>query len=258
MKTIRIFQPLAARPARVYKALTDPVDLSAWHADVVRGRVQEGRTLELAWPKLGADLSLSVEKLVPGKLVRLSSPLGALELSVVAGGVELTHTAPFDEDALAGTESSWRVTLSILGNYLTRHVDRRRHVHWSVAEARASVELCHVYFSDARLLPSWLGTPEASIGPTNSTFNLALANGRRARGSVLSHTPSRDLALRWGETDDSVLVFRTLPSPNGPDLRLLLVGWSRWSELPDAPEICAELDRAVDRLRLRLESVARA
>ena len=258
MKTIRLFQPLPARAPRVWKALTDPRDLAAWHADVVRGRVEVGRTLELEWPKLGAALSLEIERVVPGRQLAMSSPLGTLELSIVKGGLELCHTSTFDEDALAGTESSWRVTLAILANYLTRHIDRRRHVHWAMVRARANVELCHAYFTDRHLLSSWLGGADASIGPTNSLVELKLGNGRRARGPVLSHTEGRDLAIRWGEADDSVLVLRTLPAPEEPGFRYLLLGWSRWSELPYAEAISEELDAAVARLGRRLDSIALA
>lgn len=258
MKTIRIFQPLPARSPRVFQALTDPRDLAAWHADVVRGRVEVGRTLELEWPKLGAALSLEVQRVVPGRQVALTSPLGSVELSVVKGGLELCHTGSFDDDTLAGTESSWRVTLAILSTYLTRHVDRRRHVHWAMARARASVELCHAYFTDTHLLSTWLGTAEGPIGPVTSLVGLTLANGRRARGPVLAHTEGRDVAIRWGEADDSVLVMRTLPAPDEPGFRYVLLGWSRWSELPDAKEIAGELDAAISRLGRRLDSIARA
>lgn len=115
MRTIKIFQPLTARPARIFQALTDVNDLAGWHADVVRGRTEPGRTLELEWPRLGARLPLEVVQVIAGRKVIFAGALGKLELSVVNGGVELCHTAPFmDEDSYAGTESSWRLTLATL------------------------------------------------------------------------------------------------------------------------------------------------
>jgi hypothetical protein len=45
-----------------------------------------------------------------------------------------------------------------------------------------------------------------------------------------------------------VITFRTLPSPTGPDERLLVVSWSRWSELENAELIAGELDGALARL----------
>jgi uncharacterized protein YndB with AHSA1/START domain len=256
VKTIRLFQALPSRSARIFRALTDPQDLSAWHADVVRGRVEPGRTLELAWPRLGASLELAVERVVPGRRVELSSALGNLEMSVENGGVELCHSGPFDDDTKAGMESSWRVTLSILQTYLSRHVDRARHVHWSLVRVQASSELCHAYFTDAHLLSTWFGQADADIGPSESRVSLSLGSALRVHGPVLAHTLGRDVALRWQEADDSVLVFRTLPAGDGS--RYALLGWSRWSEPPNAPEITSALDKAAARLERKLDQRARA
>jgi len=256
VKTIRLFQALPSRSARIFRALTDPQDLSAWHADVVRGRVEAGRTLELAWPRLGASLELAVERVVPGRRVELSSALGNLEMTVENGGVELCHSGLFDDDTHAGMESSWRVTLSILQTYLGRHVDRARHVHWSIARVQASPELCHAYFTDAHLLSTWFGAADSDIGAAESRVSLSLGSALRVHGPVLAHTLGRDIALRWQETDDSVLVFRTLPAGDGG--RYALLGWSRWSEPPNAAEITKALDQAATRLSRKLERRARA
>ena len=67
-------------------------------------------------------------------------------------------------------------------------------------------------------------------------------------GVVLAHTEGRDLALRWDEANYSVVSFRTLPSPTSPDERLLVVSWSRWSDLDNAERIAGELDGALARL----------
>jgi uncharacterized protein YndB with AHSA1/START domain len=257
MKTIRIFQPLRARPARVFRALSDATELSAWQADVVRGRVATGRTLSLEWPKLGVALELEVRAVEPARRVLLTNGLANVELTVQGGGLELCHTAPMDDDERAGTESSWRIALATLSTYLARHGDKTRRVHWAKARVRGSPELCHAYFSDAQLLRGWLGVTDSNIGPSGSVVHLQLESGRRARGPVIAHTTGRDLAFRWQELDDSVLVMRTLPDPE-PEKRAVLLGWSRWSELPDASAVVRELDTAVERLARRLESLAYA
>lgn len=257
MKTIRIFQPLPARPARVFKAVSEAEQLAAWQADVVRGRVARGRMLELEWPKLGVALALEVRDVEPDRRVVLSSGVARVELTVTNGGLELCHTAPMDSDEEAGTESSWRLSLATLATYLGRHGDESRRVHWAKARVRSSPELCHAYFSDASLLPTWLGRAEADIGPVGSIARLKLAGGRDARGPVIAHTPGRDLAFRWQELDDSVLVMRTLPSGE-PGVRTVLLGWSRWSDPPDAARVAQELDGAVERLAHRLDSLAYA
>lgn len=218
--------------------------------------MEAGRTLELAWPRLGASLELAVERVVPGRRVVLTSAIGSLDMSVENGGVELCHSGPFDDDTLAGMESSWKVTLAILQTYLSRHVDRARHVHWSMARVHASAELCHAYFTDPHLLRTWFGAADSSIASVEARANLTLGPSLRVRGPVLSHSPGRDVALRWQEADDSVLVFRTLPVGDGS--RCALLGWSRWSEPPNTAEITAALDRAAERLTRKLESRALA
>ncbi len=237
--------------------MTDPKDLAAWHADVVRGRVEAGRTLELSWPRLGAALELSVDRVVPGRRIVLSSELGSLEMAAENGGIELSHSAPFDEETARGVESSWRVTLAVLATYLGRHVDRPRQVHWAIARVRASAELCHAYFTDARLLATWFGTAESSIGSVDSKVNMSLGE-LRMRGPVLCHSEGRDVALRWQEADDSVLALRTLPAPGESGFRYALLGWSRWSDPPNAQTITRELDAAAERLERRLQGIARA
>jgi uncharacterized protein YndB with AHSA1/START domain len=205
---------------------------------------------------LGASLELAVERVVPGRRVVLTSAIGNLDMSVENGGVELCHSGPFDDDTLAGMESSWKVTLAILQTYLSRHVDCARHVHWSMARVHASAELCHAYFTDPHLLRTWFGAADSSIASVEARANLTLGPSLRVRGPVLSHSPGRDVALRWQEADDSVLVFRTLPVGDGS--RCALLGWSRWSEPPNTAEITGALDRAAERLARKLETRARA
>lgn len=257
MKTIRIFQSLSAQPTRVFRALSEAQELAAWQADVVRGQVTRGSTLELAWPALGVSAAIEVRDVEPARRVVLVQGAAQVELTVRQGGIELCHTAPMDEDERAGTESSWRVSLAILATYLARHRERTRRVHWAAARVRASPELCHAYFSDVHLLPSWLGKAEANIGPVGTLARLTLEGGRRACGPVIAHAEGRDLALRWQDLDDSVLVMRTLPSADGAS-RTVLLGWSRWSELPDAQSVAQELDAAVDRLARCLDLLAYA
>jgi uncharacterized protein YndB with AHSA1/START domain len=202
---------------------------------------------------LGIQLELDVVRVEPGRLVAFSHGPTRLELEVVSGGVELRHTAPFSDDTLAGTASSWRIALATLANYLGRHSGRPRKVHWSVARARGSVGLCHAYFTLPELLREWIGSSSTLIGDVDTSVALSLASGRRASGRVLAHTPGRDLALRWREADDSVVVFRTLPVESDPNARFVLLGWSRWSELPDVQAIQRELTRAVAQLAKRLD-----
>lgn len=253
MRTIKIHQTVAARPSRVFRALSDARELAAWQADRVHGTVRPGSSVTLGWPMLGIELGLDIARIEAERSIAFTHGPARLELEVVRGGVELRHTAPFDDDTLEGTASSWRIALATLATYLTRHADRSRRVYWSVARARSSLALCHAHFTEPSLLASWLGATPAPIASVDSGVTLSLGSGRRVSGPVLAHTPGRDLALRWREADDSILVFRTLPVSVDPSLRHVLLGWYCWSELPDAAAIRTELDRAVAQLARRLE-----
>jgi len=237
----------------VFRAISEPRELAAWQADKVEGKVRQGSSITLGWPMLGIELVLDVVRVDPERSIAFTHGPARLELEVTRGGLELRHTAPFDDDTLEGTASSWRIALATLANYLSRHAGRTRRVHWSVARARGSVELCHAYFTEPELLGAWLGSTTTLIGPVDSSVTLVLASGRRASGTVLAHTPGRDLALRWRETDDSMLVMRTLPVESDRSLRYVMLGWSRWSELPDVETIQSELGRAVNQLAKRLD-----
>jgi uncharacterized protein YndB with AHSA1/START domain len=253
MRTIKIFQSLPARPSRVFRALSDARELAAWQADKVSGSVRQGSSITLAWPMLGIELVLDVVRLEDDRSIAFTHGPARLELEVARGGVELRHTAPFDDDTLEGTASAWRIALATLANYLSRHAGRTRRVYWAVARARGSVELCHAYFTEPELLAAWFGSSSSLIGAVDSSVTLSLASGRRASGPVLAHTPGRDLAIRWRETDDSMLVLRTLPVDSDRAARFLLLGWSRWSEVPEVENIQNELSRAVNQLAKRLD-----
>jgi len=254
VKTIELFQPLSARPGRIFRALSDARDLAAWQADAVRNAVVRGRTVELAWPKLGIRLDLEVREVVADRKVVFGHGPARLELEVAHGGVWLRHTAPFDDDTLEGTASSWRIALSTLSVYLSRHAGAARRVHWAAARARGSAALCHAYFTERELLATWLGTVSGNVGSVDTPVALSLASGRRASGPVLANTPGRDVAIRWREADDSVLAMRTLPVLSDPEARTVLLCWSHWSDLPDGHAIRQELDRAIELLGRKLKS----
>ena len=87
-------------------------------------------------------------------------------------------------------------------------------------------------------------------------------DGKPMTGRVLAAEGGRDVALSWTEADDSVLVFRSLPSPTHRDERILAACWSRWiapnarqedvhAEL-QVKQTEAELERSVLRLAREL------
>jgi hypothetical protein len=164
------------------------------------------------------------------------------------GEVELSHSAPFEDDEELGTESSWRLALGTLAHYLTRYAGQPRETVWLVKPAKTTAEAAHAFFTLPDALGAWLGRATAPIGAPGSGYRIALGAGGTMSGLVLAHTEGRDLALRWDETNHSVLTLRTLPSPTGEDERLLVISWSRWADLDNAELIAGELDGALARL----------
>jgi hypothetical protein len=90
-------------------------------------------------------------------------------------------------------------------------------------------------------------------------------SGDPMTGTVLAADGGRDVAFSWEETDDSVVVLRSLPSPASKDERVIAMCWSRWlsaspetgaqgkAEEAEIQRVEGELKRAVQRLALVLD-----
>jgi uncharacterized protein YndB with AHSA1/START domain len=248
VRTIRISQKIPASLDALWVACATPSGIAGWQADQVTGAVAEGETLGLGWPDLGVSIHLDVLELLEGELVVFGHGESRVRFEVREGEVELSHSAPFDEDEELGTESSWRLALGTLAHYLDRYDGHERETVWLVKPAKTSAEAAHAFFTLPDALGAWLGRASAPIGPAGARYRIALSGGGSMSGVVLAHTEGRDLALRWDEANYSVLSLRTLPSPTGADERLLVVSWSRWANLDNAERIAGELAGALARL----------
>lgn len=248
MRTIRISQKIPASLEALWVACATPSGIAGWQADRVSGSIQEGESVGLGWPDLGVSIRLDVLELSEGKSVVFGHGESRVRFDVRDGEVELSHSAPFEEDEELGTESSWRLALGTLAHYLDRYAGQSRETVWIVKPASTSAEAAHAFFTLPDALGAWLGRASAPLGAVGSRYRIALGSGGSMSGVVLAHTEGRDLALRWDEANYSVITFRTLPSPNGEHERLLVISWSRWQELDNAERIAGELDGALSRL----------
>ncbi len=248
VRTIRISQKIPGSADQLWLACATPSGIAGWQADKVTGAVREGETLGLGWPDLGVSIRLEVLELLEGQRIVFGHGESRVRFEVKAGEVELSHSAPFEDDEEQGTASSWRLALGTLAHYLDRHAGHRRETEWLVKPAPTSAEAAHVFYTLPDALGAWLGKAEAPIGRPGSRYRIALGGGGSMSGIVLAHTEGRDLALRWDEASHSVVTFRTLPSPERAQERLLVLSWSRWSELENADRLAGELDGALARL----------
>ncbi|HEY6080462.1 MAG TPA: hypothetical protein VIW29_16725 [Polyangiaceae bacterium] len=248
MRTIRISQKILAPLDALWVACATPSGIAGWQADKVTGVVQAGEKLGLGWPDLGVSIRLDVLELLEGRRIVFGHGDSRVRFEVREGEVELSHSAPFEDDEELGTESSWRLALGTLAHYLDRYAGQERETVWLVRPARTTAESAHAFFTLPDALGAWLGRAGAPLGVVGSRYRIALSGGGTMSGVVLAHTEGRDLALRWDEANYSVITFRTLPSPTGEAERLVVLSWSRWAELDNAERIAGELDGALARL----------
>lgn len=248
MKTIRISQKIPAPLDALWLACATPAGIAGWQADKVTGAVRAGESLGLGWPDLGVSIRLDVLELLEGQRVVFGHGESRVRFEVREGEVVLSHSAPFEEEEEQGTASSWRLALGTLAHYLDRYAGQKRETVWLVKPVTTSSEAAHAFFTLPDALGAWLGKASAPIGGAGSRYRISLGSGGTMSGIVLAHTEGRDLALRWDEAGHSVISFRTLPSPEGEHQRLLVLSWSRWSELENAERIAGELDGALARL----------
>ena len=109
-----------------------------------------------------------------------------------------------------------------------------------------------MFYSDQHALNAWLTKSGTGIGQAGSRCALTLGWGELLSGRVLANTPGRDLAITWDEQNDSVLVFRTLPSPLAAGERILALCWSHWECQKQDEATRRQFEAALARLKLLL------
>ncbi len=254
--SISVSQPVAASRSAVWRAVSEARGLSRWQADAASGGLDQGGFV-LSWPSLGARLDLEVVEAAPEERLVLRNGDATVEIAIEEGSVKLEHRGLAPDDDLEGLRASWATALSILSHYLSHHEGSDRHVSWIARPVRTSAELAHVFFTDPGALSSWLTRGDGGIGEVGRAVSFTSHWGERFSGQVIARRPGRDVAIRLEEPEDSVLVFRTLPSPFTHDQRLVAVVWSRWGAAPQSP-LPQRLLGSVGRLKTVLESAGGA
>jgi hypothetical protein len=205
---------------------------------------------------------LEVVEWFPERRVVYRNGASRVALEVADQRVFLTHSGLSEADDIEGFRSSWRVALSVLAHSIEVHRGRQRRATWLLARARTSARIARLYFTEPEGLSAWLARG-AGIPGEGEAYSMTTLDGRPMSGHVLAVEGGRDVALSWDEADDSVIVFRSLPSPTHRDERILAACWSRWAAPssrhegalgePEAKEIEAELERSVRRLARELD-----
>lgn len=232
----------------LWRACADVLEIPSWQADEARGSLAPGGTLTLGWPSLGTEVQLFVFERVEGKRIVLGTQTSQVRFEVAEGSIEITHSGLSAGDEADGVSASWQMALSVLRHGLEVHEGRTRRVLWAMQPIRTTVQRAHWFLTDAAAQRTWLTWTGSGFGQSGAAYSFAAQWGETLSGDVLCRVPGRDVAISWREANDSVLVFRTLPSPFRADERLVGVAWSRWLEHPRPARVQREWTRALTRL----------
>jgi uncharacterized protein YndB with AHSA1/START domain len=259
---LHIDRRVSAPSRELWQACATPRGLEGWYADRVTGSIVAGGTVRLEWPNLRSSLALEVEECIPEKRVVYRNGVSRVVLEVGDGSVSLTHSGLGPNDDREGFWSSWRVALAVLAHSVEAHPGMQRRATWFLGRARTSTRIARVYFTEPEGLSAWLARG-SGIRNEGEAYSMTTLDGSALTGRVLALEGGRDVALSWLEADDSMLVFRSLPSSTNKDERILAVCWSRWIRpAPRTPDqldeaevnrIEAELGRSVRRLARELD-----
>lgn len=238
-ESLRIERPVG----EVWRAWTDPVWLTGWHAERLEGELAPGAVIQLHWDSLGISIELEVVTVrAPDRLVLRGAPPGrppqtlTVTLAAVEGGTELAirHEGLASEEERAGTAAGWRVAARVLAHYLAHHAGRPRRCAAALAPVAASLADIEPFLAR----PRWLfGEELAPLGEEG---------GRFAGGTVLASALPREIALAV-DGGAGVVVLRAIRLDPGA----ALVGAQAWSWHPDRPAhaaLVAELQPSVERL----------
>ena len=254
---VRLERSFRASRKELWEACATRSGLEGWYADRVSGTLARDGKVRLEWPELGARVDLDVEEHVPDRRIVFSHGATRVILAISEGRVSLTHEGLDAEDDVQGFESSWRVALAMLRHALEVHPGKPRRTRWVVRGVSTSASLAHLCFTEPEALATWLGRG-ATVGDEGQPFVIRTANGESISGDVLIRDGGRDVAFSWREQSDSVLVFRTLPSPTAEG-RILAACWSKWGPTQAGERaVVTELSRALDRLALVLSKSGEA
>lgn len=244
---VRLGKSIRASREELFRACATTDGLERWYADRVTGAMTRGSSVRLEWPELNAGVELHVAELVPNERIVLASGESRVTLTVSEGHLELVHEGLAPTDDVPGFGSSWRVALAVLAHAVEAHPGRPRRTDWIARPARTSATLAHLCFTEPEALTSWLGRAE-KIGAEGQPYSIRLETGETMQGKVVARPSGRDVAFTWEERGNSVVVFRTLPSPSEGE-RVLAVCWSHWTpEEAGERAVVNGFERAIERL----------
>lgn len=256
-RRIDVSIPIDAPASRVWKAWTDPADLSRWFTDDAKGEVVEGGSItwifhgfdmEIPYPVLLAEPNRRMvlgmtDGMVAGEEVQAMpddavaagevAERGPFALEVIldeAGGrttVRLVNSGFLDgaewDEEYEGVDSGWRMALALLKHYLEMHVDRPKRTHLAFRPTGVAWDtFSNELYRTEEGLAHWL-TTEGTIGDTGDPVRLVLRDGRPITGRVLARTAT-EVAISW-EEEDATLELKAFRAGEHRMAGVRLVAW---------------------------------
>jgi hypothetical protein len=188
--------------------------------------------------------------------VRIASEGGETVVRLVNSGFR--EGAQWNEE-YEGVDSGWRMSLSILKEYLEHYFGQAKKTEMVLRPAVFEYSRIRDYFAAAPKLAQWLtaagqGSPSGGIGKVGDTCRLALREGGAVTGRVLQITKS-EVALSWDEIGGTLELKAFSMGPQ----RMLGLRMTSWKlDADQLKRAAAQLEPAVARLAAFFPAAAAA
>jgi hypothetical protein len=114
--TLILVRELRHSPEKVWKALTDPVQLREWAPFEADGNLGMAATVNLTWVGTGAMIETKVTRADPPKSLEFGDI--RWELEALGGGTRLTLWASIDRRFVSMGAAGWHIALDVLDRLL--------------------------------------------------------------------------------------------------------------------------------------------
>jgi uncharacterized protein YndB with AHSA1/START domain len=230
VKQIEIDAPVEA----VWRALSNPAELTRWFPLEASVEPGEGGKLSLSWGP-GWEISSPIEVWEPNRRLKTAGQMVSVEWTLEARGgktiVTITQSgfltgADWEQEFYDSTDYGWRFMLVNLRHYLERHAGQPRLVAWSRYKSSLAREAIHEKLTGARGI-----FEEGTRGFLNEGTRYALQNatGELWTGRTEFVVPPRGFCVSVDSLKDA-LVWLTIEGSGEHDVQL----WFSTYGLPQA------------------------
>jgi uncharacterized protein YndB with AHSA1/START domain len=218
-KVIETTVEIAASPAAVWKAITDPRELERWFPLQARVTPGEGGEVFLSWGPPWEGVS-RIDAWEPERRLRTRGFLEHGDASMVEYTLEarggktvlrlvqsgFAKGGDWEDELFGGTERGWRYELRSLRHYLERHAGRDRVVAWPRVPVKGTAEsLWRALLGRDGLARE--GRVEGLV--EGEAYRVVAATGDVLEGRVVVNDPPHEFAGTVEALNDALFCLRT-------------------------------------------------